>query len=66
MKKNPLDYDLSRKASVFDKVVIVNRQQASVVVSLIVAVFAAVVAYALTPTPKMPNAIGEQKDSTNF
>ncbi|MCX8601448.1 MULTISPECIES: host specificity factor TipJ family phage tail protein [unclassified Gilliamella] len=64
-KINPLEYDLSRNASIFDKVVIVNRQQASVVVSIIVAVVAAVVAYALTPTPKTPNAIGEQKDSTN-
>lgn len=66
MKKNPLDYDLSRKASIFDKVVIVNRQQASVVVSIIVAVVAAVVAYVLTPTPKTSNAIGEQKDGINF
>lgn len=65
-KIDPLVYDLSRNASIFDKVVIVNRQQASVVVSIIVAVVAVVVAYALTPTPKMPNAIGEQKDSTNF
>ncbi|MCX8602416.1 MULTISPECIES: host specificity factor TipJ family phage tail protein [unclassified Gilliamella] len=64
-KIDPLVYDLSRKVSVFDQVVIINRQQASVVVSLIVAVIAAVVAYALTPTPKTPNATGEQKDSSN-
>lgn len=64
-KIDPLEYDLSRRATIFDKVVIVNRQQASVVVSIIVAVIAAVVAYALAPTPKTPNASGEQKDSTN-
>ena len=64
-KINPLEYDLSRNATIFDKIVIINRQQASVVVSIIVAIVAAVVAYALAPTPKTPNASGEQKDSTN-
>lgn len=64
-KIDPITYDLSRTATVFDKIVIVNRQQASVVVAIVVAVIAAVVAYALTPKPKVPNNSGEQKDSTN-
>lgn len=64
-KIDPLTFDLSRTATVFDKIVIVNRQQASTVVAIVVAVIAAVVAYALTPKPKVPNNSGEQKDSTN-
>ncbi|PXZ04324.1 host specificity factor TipJ family phage tail protein [Gilliamella apicola] len=64
-KIDPLTFDLSRTATVFDKIVIVNRQQASTVVAIVVAVVAAVVAYALTPKPKVPNNSGEQKDSTN-
>lgn len=65
-KIDPLVYDLSRKATVFDEVVIVNRQQGSVIVGIIVAVVAAaVVAHTLTPTPKTPNNTGNQKESTN-
>lgn len=64
-KIDPLTFDLSRTATIFDKIVIVNRQQASAVVAIVVAVIAAVVAYALTPKPKVPNNSGEQKDSTN-
>lgn len=64
-KIDPLTYDLSRTATVFDKIVVVNRQQASVVAAIVVAIIAAVVAYALTPKPKAPNNSGEQKDSTN-
>ena len=64
-KIDPLIFDLSRTATVFDRIVIVNRQQASVVVAIVVAVVAAVVAYALTPKPKVPNNSGEQKDSSN-
>lgn len=64
-KIDPLTYDLSRTVTVFDKIVIVNRQQASVVAAIVVAVIAAVVAYALTPKPKVPNNSGEQKDSSN-
>lgn len=64
-KIDPLTFDLSRTATIFDKIVIVNRQQASAVVAIVVAVIAAVVAYALTPKPKIPNNSGEQKDSTN-
>lgn len=65
-KIDPLVYDLSRKATVFDEIVIVNRQQGSVIVGIIVAVVAAaVVAHTLTPKPKTPSNTGEQKDSTN-
>ncbi len=64
-KIDPLTFDLSRTATIFDKIVIVNRQQASAVVAIVVAVIAAVVAYALTPKPKVPNNSGEHKDSTN-
>lgn len=68
-KIDPLSYDLSRLTTVFDRVVIVNRQQGvdpwSLAIAAIVAVVSAIVAYALTPTPKTPNSAGEQKDSSN-
>lgn len=64
-KIDPLTYDLSKKATIFDQVVIVNRQQQQLIIAVVVAIIAAVISYALAPTPKMPNSSGEQKDSSN-
>lgn len=62
---NPLNYDLSRKSTIFDIIQVIKRQQATGVISLVIAVIAAVVSYALTPKPKMPNNVDQQKDSQN-
>lgn len=65
---DPLTYCLSRKANIFDDIRIINRQQGIEIglgIGLIIAAFFAVAAYALTPRPRIPNAIGEQKDSSN-
>ncbi|WP_392565801.1 host specificity factor TipJ family phage tail protein [Utexia brackfieldae] len=66
VKVNPLKDDLNIRVSHDDNVVIIRRQQGvELLVGLVVAVVAAVVAYALTPKPKIPNSSGEQKDSSN-
>ncbi|WP_276904580.1 hypothetical protein [Frischella perrara] len=63
-KIDPLTYDLSKKATIFDQVVIVNRQQ-QLIIAVVAAIIAAVISYALAPTLKTPNSSGEQKDSSN-
>lgn len=65
-KINPLSYDLSRQATIFDEITIVNRQQgAELIISIVIAVVAAVASYLLMPKASVPNSSGEQKDSTN-
>lgn len=63
-KINVFVNDLSKLAKSTDEIIIINRQQ-SFVVAAIVAAIAAVAAIVLIPKPKAPNAIGDQKDSSN-
>jgi hypothetical protein len=63
---NPLQIDLSRKATRLDFLEIIIRQQGTgLLVGLIVAVVAAVAVYVLMPKPTIPNNLGAQKDSPN-
>ncbi|HAY4545207.1 TPA: hypothetical protein JZ953_002348 [Escherichia coli] len=66
-KINPLEVDLSRKASFADRIEIILRQQGDVfntIISTIVAV-ATLGLVNLTPKPTTPNDVGTQKDSPN-
>lgn len=65
-KINPLEVDLSRKASNFDRIEITIRQQGvELAIAAVVAVVAAVAVVVLMPKPSIPNGLGSQKDSPN-
>lgn len=63
-KINVFVNDLSKLVKSTDEIIIINRQQ-SFIIAAIVATIAAVAAIVLIPKPKAPNAIGDQKDSSN-
>lgn len=64
-KINPLEVDLSRKATHLDRVEVVLRQQGTALIVGIVAAVAAVAVTLLMPKPNIPNDLGAQKDSPN-
>lgn len=65
-KINPLEVDLSRCASLFDRVEIVIRQQGvGLAFGAFIAVVAAIAVVAFMPKPTIPNGLGSQKDSPN-
>ncbi|MBL5924946.1 host specificity factor TipJ family phage tail protein [Enterobacter asburiae] len=65
-KINPLEVDLSRCASHFDRVEIIIRQQGvELAIGAVIAVVAAIAVVAFMPKPTIPNGLGSQKDSPN-
>lgn len=65
-KINPLEIDLSRKATQLDRMEIIIRQQATgLIVGAVIAAVAAVAVVILMPKPTIPNDLGSQKDSPN-